>query len=380
MSHTSPRSLRLLPLVLAGALVLAGCGSGRQSSAGFVSAEPVATPTVASAAPVVAPPAFGASSARRAAPAAAATAATTADDADARTARRAERRRRVAQRRLRHERNAAERASKRAAARERALRRKLAAARVEPAPRPAPARGNGQITASDVLPDLDAQHASEARAAVLRWHELLDERDAEACSLMTAALLRATFGAEAGAADRCRSAIASFPGPVSVVIDDSSANGARARVHVTSTVGDQRGAPDAAPRAGQRDVAAWTRSSATPPPDRTTLCGATPRPIWRGAGAVERARLEIVCGLYGPPRVRIPPSPLLLLPPVRRRPYGAVAALFGSMRILAWASGSPSAVKAAATPSRPTVPVISGRGSTLPSASICSVSRNSSGV
>ena len=41
---------------------------------------------------------------------------------------------------------------------------------------------------------------------------------------------------------------------------------------------------------------------------------------------------------------------------------GTRAALAGSMRILACRSGSPRAAKAASTPSRPTVPVISGAG------------------
>ena len=52
----------------------------------------------------------------------------------------------------------------------------------------------------------------------------------------------------------------------------------------------------------------------------------------------------------------------------------------GSTRILACASGLPRSAKACATPSRPTVPVINGVGSTLPSASRCSDSRNSAGV
>ena len=63
------------------------------------------------------------------------------------------------------------------------------------------------------------------------------------------------------------------------------------------------------------------------------------------------------------------------LPPVR-----VAQTRCGSMRIFAWRSGSPRSVNASATPSRPTVPVISGDGSTLPWASMCSVSRNSSGV
>ena len=59
---------------------------------------------------------------------------------------------------------------------------------------------------------------------------------------------------------------------------------------------------------------------------------------------------------------------------------GRSAELFGSMRIFACTSGSPSASKALSTPGSPTVPVTSGVGSTSPSASMCRVSRNSSGV
>ncbi len=33
-------------------------------------------------------------------------------------------------------------------------------------------------------------------------------------------------------------------------------------------------------------------------------------PLWRDAGVVERGGLENRCGLYGPPWVRIPLSPL----------------------------------------------------------------------
>ena len=58
--------------------------------------------------------------------------------------------------------------------------------------------------------------------------------------------------------------------------------------------------------------------------------------------------------------------------------YAGIA--FGSISTLAWASGSLRASNASSTPSSPTVPVISGRGSSLPSASIIKVSRNSSGV
>lgn len=58
--------------------------------------------------------------------------------------------------------------------------------------------------------------------------------------------------------------------------------------------------------------------------------------------------------------------------------YAGIA--FGSISTFAWASGSLRAAKASSTPSSPTVPVISGRGSSLPSANIIKVSRNSSGV
>ena len=51
----------------------------------------------------------------------------------------------------------------------------------------------------------------------------------------------------------------------------------------------------------------------------------------------------------------------------------------GLMTIFACCSGSFSASKAAGTSARPTVPVTSGEASTLPSASRCSVLRNSSG-
>src|SRR6185437_7897067 len=60
--------------------------------------------------------------------------------------------------------------------------------------------------------------------------------------------------------------------------------------------------------------------------------------------------------------------------------WGLVASLLGLIRIFACASGSPRAPKAFSTPPSPTVPVMSGVTSTLPSASMCSVSRNSIGV
>src|SRR3954453_10280465 len=59
---------------------------------------------------------------------------------------------------------------------------------------------------------------------------------------------------------------------------------------------------------------------------------------------------------------------------------GCEAELLGSIRIFACLSALPSASKARSTPASPTVPVTSGGASTLPSASLCRVSRNSSGV
>ena len=59
---------------------------------------------------------------------------------------------------------------------------------------------------------------------------------------------------------------------------------------------------------------------------------------------------------------------------------GPVAELAGSMMIFACFPGSASVSKAASTPGSPTVPVAIGAAFTLPSASMCSVSLNSSGV
>lgn len=55
---------------------------------------------------------------------------------------------------------------------------------------------------------------------------------------------------------------------------------------------------------------------------------------------------------------------------VSRLSWGAMAVLRGSMRTFACASAAPSTSKALATPSIPTVPVISADASTLPSASM----------
>lgn len=240
-SHTSPRSLgSLTAAVLAGALLLAGCGDGRQSQA-VVPVEPAPTPTVASAAPVAAPPVFGTEATANAAPATGEADAAAAKRS-ARATHRAEHRRQVAQRRLRHERNTAERARKRAVLRELALRRQLAVAKANVKATPQQemaAPVDPSIAASDVPPNTAAQHNIEARAAVLRFHELLNDRDVESCTLVTSKLLHAIYGKDPGAMERCRSTVRSLTVPVSVVIDNSAAKGSRARVHVISRIGDQ---------------------------------------------------------------------------------------------------------------------------------------------
>lgn len=223
--------------MLAAALLLAGCGDGRQSQA-FVPAAPAPAPTVASAPPVSAPPVFGTKASANTAPAT--SEADAAAKRSARAAHRAEHRRQVARRQLRHERNTADRAHKRAVLRELALRKQLAAAKAKnQAAQQASPPVDPKITASDVAPNTSAQHNTEARAAVVRYHELLNDRDIESCRLMTTALLHAIYGEDAAAMDRCRSTVRSLTGPVSVVIDDSAAKGTRARVHVISTIGDQ---------------------------------------------------------------------------------------------------------------------------------------------
>src|SRR5581483_10597266 len=81
---------------------------------------------------------------------------------------------------------------------------------------------------------------------------------------------------------------------------------------IRSRAGDIRAPARCATAAGRSSRAACTppdagyhracRSSARPG-------GRFPRPR-RGAGVVERGGLENRCGLFGPPRVRIPPPPL----------------------------------------------------------------------
>ena len=71
----------------------------------------------------------------------------------------------------------------------------------------------------------------------------------------------------------------------------------------------------------------------------------TPR-LWRSSALASGRTARASCGATGGADDR----------------YGSVAALCGSIRIFAWVSGSPSAANASSTPSRPTVPVISGRG------------------
>jgi hypothetical protein len=242
------RSHRLAPtlLVLAAlATTAAGCGSGRDTEA-FLPDDPPATAQAPSApappaAPVViAGPQEDVVRERDAASAEAARQRAAAE--------REETRRRAARKEAREERATARRARRRALAREEVLRDALRDARrrrasapivtsLQPATRP---QASAPITASDVGGSLAAERnrrsTAEARAAVLRFHDLLDAHDARACDLLTPRLLAATYGAAAGAADRCREAVARTTWDVSATLGESAAQGRYASVAVVSRV------------------------------------------------------------------------------------------------------------------------------------------------
>lgn len=237
-------------LAVATTALVAGCGSGRDTESFLPKAAPSAPPAVpagpgpaAQAAPVIVP---GPSvSAIREREAAAADAARSRQAAQA-----AEERRRAARKELREERERTARARKRAAEREAALRQALAEARRRgsapvaspstPAPRPAP---SAPITASDtgstLVAERDRRSDAEARAAVVRFHELLDASDARACDLFTQPLLEGYYGTEPGALERCRQVVAGLDASVSVVIAESRTRGRRSSVAVVSRVDDR---------------------------------------------------------------------------------------------------------------------------------------------
>ena len=232
----------LLAAVAAGA---AGCGSGKDTDA-FLPADPpvAATPVVPPpAAPViVGGPSQAVVAERDLARAQAADA--------ARAAQEAEDNRKAARSELREEREQAERARKRALQREAVLRAALTDARKDakdaarPAARPAPAAPPAEPTigASDVGRDLvkerNARSDAEARAAVIRQHELLNRRDARACDLLTPAAMAASFGEEEGALERCRAMVGALTEAVSVTIQSSRAEGRRATLDIVVHYGD----------------------------------------------------------------------------------------------------------------------------------------------
>lgn len=241
--------LALTTLSVAAALFAAGCGSGRDQESFLPDAPAAATPSVqgATAIPqvVVAGPKQEILDERDAAKA---NAAASLDSALA-----ADEKRKATAKQLREEREKAERAHKRAARRERALEKELAAARAQdkadkaqadrvvPDATPKPAT-DAPITASDTGSDLIAERNKradlEARAAVLRFHELLNQRDARSCDLLTDKLLTDFYGAE-DPAGRCRAAVDAISAQVSVVIAESTTYGKASTLAVVTHIGDQ---------------------------------------------------------------------------------------------------------------------------------------------
>jgi hypothetical protein len=239
----------LTTLVLLGTVLAAGCGSGRNTEAFLPAAEPAtaSAPVAASAIPqvVVAGPKQALIDERDAAAAEA--------KASRQAAAEADRKRQVARRELRKERAKAKRDRRRAAHREAELQSALVAAeksKPKPASVPAPATpkparepASAPITASDtgsqLVTERNRRSDAEARAAVLRFHQLLDGRDARSCDMLTAKLLAAVYGAE-DTLGRCRAAVAQIASTVSVVIAESRTSGKASSVAVVTTIGDQQ--------------------------------------------------------------------------------------------------------------------------------------------
>ncbi|MCW2991088.1 MAG: hypothetical protein JWM73_1682, partial [Solirubrobacterales bacterium] len=109
----------------------------------------------------------------------------------------------------------------------------------DPTPKPA---ADAPITASDTGSDLIAERNkrsdAEARAAVVRFHELLDRRDPASCDMLTPKLLTDFYGAEDPLA-RCQAAAAAISSSVSVVIAESRTYGKAATIAVVTRIGDQ---------------------------------------------------------------------------------------------------------------------------------------------
>lgn len=252
------RSHRLVITLLAlgASAAVAGCGTGRGNptfgadpsapgASGVQAAAPAPAPQPA-APVVIAGPDQKVVAERDAASAAAAR------SADA--AAKAEQRRKDAAKELEDERAKAARARRRAAAREAFLRQALAAqakarqrAPATQAATSGPAVATPQHSApisasdtsgNDLIADRDRRSDAESRAAVVRFHELLDARDARACDMLSPRMLTSVYGTDPGAIDRCRAGVEAIDQRVSVVIAESRAHGKRAVIAVVSRLGD----------------------------------------------------------------------------------------------------------------------------------------------
>lgn len=236
----------LTTLALLGTVLATGCGSGRDSDA-FL---PDAAPATASAPPadtvpqvVVAGPRQALVEARDAAAADA--------QASRNAAAEAEAKRKATRRKLRQEREKA----KRAAAREALLQAALLAetkknkkpktpavatevATPKPDREPVSAPISASDTGSQLIAERNRRSDAEARAAVLRFHELLDNRDVRSCDMLTEKLLTAFYGEE-NPAERCRAAASSITASVSVVIAESRTYGKVSSIAVVTKIGDQ---------------------------------------------------------------------------------------------------------------------------------------------
>lgn len=239
------------------AAALAGCSAGRDDhpfvpsasvtpKAPVVSAAAPAATAVVPAAPVVSGASVGQAPAVGADPGGA-----VADDA---ALRKAKHQRKVARREERDAKARERRAHKRAVHREAVLRAKLREARRQQALTAAQEQmqsensqsskpktsDNNKISASDVetQADRDRRADTEARAAVVRYHELLDHHDAAACGLLTANMLHSFYGDDdPGATQRCESAAQSINQRVSVQILRSAASGDHALIDAMTYVG-----------------------------------------------------------------------------------------------------------------------------------------------
>lgn len=238
----------LTTLALLATVLATGCGSGRDSQAFLPDAAPAtaSAPPAASAVPqvVVAGPKQALVDQRDAAAADA--------QASREVAAKAAADRKAAREELRKERAKAKKLRKRAAARELALQTALLAetkkskqsttsgqpATPKPDREPVSAPISASDTGSQLVAERNRRSDAEARAAVVRFHELLDRHDARSCDLLTDKLLKAFYGEE-NAMDRCREGAASISAPVSVVIAESRTYGKVSSLAVVTKIGDQ---------------------------------------------------------------------------------------------------------------------------------------------